>query len=107
MLQNQDDEDENENEYSEAEDGDNDHNDEIGVGDSDIVTRTMPNDNTGEATTSRDARLDDTQNTSDNQNLTGHHMKNSPSDEEFYGGTTTGVTVFSVSRIGILLMFLF
>lgn len=90
MLQNQDDE--NENEYSEAEDGDNDHNNEIGVGDSDIVTPTMPNDNTGEATTSRDAHLDDTQNTPDNQNLTGHHIKNSPSDEEFYGGPTTGTS---------------
>lgn len=87
-MQNQDDEDENE--YSEAEDGDNEHNDELEGVDSEIVTRTMPNDNTTEATTSRDARLDDTQNTSDNQNSTGHHMKNSPSDEEFYGGTTTG-----------------
>lgn len=98
MLQNQDD-DEDDIEYSEIEsnnpDGDNDQNDvdegdEGDEGDGEVVTRTMPNENTTDATTSRDARLDGTQNTSDNHNTTVHHMKNSPSDEEFYGGPATG-----------------
>lgn len=88
VLQNQDDEDDIE--YSEVEsnnpDADNEQNDEVEGDGEEVVTRTMPNENTTDTATSRDARLDDTQNTSDN-----HHMKNSPSDEEFYGGPTTGL----------------
>lgn len=48
-------------------------------------THSMPNENLNDATN----LTHDVQN-QDNHTSGGHHMKNSPSDEEFYGGPSTG-----------------
>lgn len=52
---------------------------------SDNNTRSMPNENINDAANS----THDAQN-QDNHTSGGHHMKHSPSDEDFYGGPSTG-----------------
>lgn len=48
----------------------------------------MPNENSPDAAT-HNVCMDDNQHPSDNLASTSHHMKNSPSDEEFYGAERT------------------
>lgn len=53
----------------------------------DNTARSMPNENIiNDAPNS----THDASNADNNHTSTGHHMKNSPSDEEFYGGPSTG-----------------
>lgn len=53
----------------------------------------MPNENPTDANTSR---MDDSHNGGDNHASSSHHMKHSPSDDEFYGSTAGNTNSNSV-----------
>lgn len=80
-------------------DGDNDDTDAppINHRSGDHSARNMPNDNVADATTpTHNARtMDDGHNGGENHASSSHHMKHSPSDEEFYGPTAGNTNTHS------------
>lgn len=88
-IDDQDQEDEQDVEYTEDDSNNNPDGEHLEETDrnGDNSARSMPNENLNDAANS----TNDAQNADNHITSGGHHMKNSPSDEEFYGGPSTGL----------------